>query len=153
MKETMERVYNIHPHKTTDTSFIFPMELIPENLRRHFVRGFIDGDGYMGDNGKKGNFTISIVGVSEIFLTCIGDLISDATGMSYNLYKSKGKTVDYISLRWSCDRVNKLEKITKLRNYLYTNATIYLSRKKKKIDAYIEYRANVLNNINTQCNA
>ena len=153
MQEIMEEVYNIYPRKTTDTSFIFPIELIPENLRGHFVRGFIDGDGYMGDNGEEGNFSISIVGVSESFLTCIGDLISIATGMSYNLYKSKGKTVDYISLRWSCDRMNKLEKIAKLRDYLYTNATIYLSRKKEKIDAYIEYRANVLGNTDTQCNA
>lgn len=63
----MEEIYNIHPHKTTDTSFIFPIELIPENLQRHFVRGFIDGDGYIGDNGKEGNFAISIVGVSEVF--------------------------------------------------------------------------------------
>lgn len=149
----MEEVYNIHSHKTTDISFIFPIELISENLRRHFVRGFIDGDGYMGDNGKEGNFTISIVGVSEAFLTCIGNLVSIATGMSYNLYKSKGKTVDCISLRWSCDRMNKLEKIAKLRDYLYTNTTIYLSRKKEKIDTYIEYRANVLGNTDTQCNA
>lgn len=145
----MEEVYNIHPHKTTDISFTFPIELIPENLRRHFVRGFIDGDGYMGNNGEEGNFSISIVGVSESFLICIGDLVSNATGMSYNLYKSKGKTVDYISLRWSCDRMNKLEKITRLRDYLYTNATIYLLRKKEKIDVYIEYRANVLGNTST----
>ena len=83
----------------------------------------------------------------------IGDLISNTTGMTYNLYKSKGKTVDYISLRWFSEGKNKLEKITKLEDYLYKDATIYLSRKKEKIDAYIKYRANVLNNINTQCNA
>lgn len=73
--------------------------------------------------------------------------------MSYSIYKSEGKTCNYFSLRWSCDHINKLEKITKLREYLYNNATIYLSRKKKKIDHYIEYRANVLYNSNTQCNA
>ena len=51
------------------------------------------------------------------------------------------------------EKKNKLEKITKLKDYLYKDATIYLFRKKKEIDAYIKYRANVLNNINTQCNA
>lgn len=153
MMETMETIYNIHPHKTTDIEFEFPIKLIPKNLQGHFVRGFIDGDGYMGNNGEINNFSVSIVGVSEKFLTMIGDLISNTTGMTYNLYKSKGKTVDYISLRWFSEGKNKLEKITKLKDYLYKDATIYLSRKKEKIDAYIKYRANVLNNINTQCNA
>lgn len=153
MMETMENIYNIHPHKTTDTEFEFPINLIPEDLQGHFVRGFIDGDGYMGDNGQVHNFSVSIVGVSEKFLTMIGDLVSKATGMVYNLYKSKGKTVDYISLRWSSERVDKLEKITDLKNYLYTNATIFLSRKKEKIDDYIKYRANILDNTNIQCNA
>lgn len=73
--------------------------------------------------------------------------------MSYNLYKCTGKTVDYVSLRWSCERINKFEKITKLKEYLYKDATLFLHRKKKKIDDYIKYRANILNNINIQCNA
>lgn len=153
MMETMETIYNIHPHKTTDTEFEFPIKLIPENLQRHFVRGFIDGDGYMGDNGKINNFSVSIIGVSEKFLTMIGDLVSSATGMTYKLYKTKGKTIDYLSLRWSSNRTDKLEKITKLKDYLYNNATIFLHRKREKIEDYIKYRANALNNINAQCNA
>lgn len=153
MMETMETIYNIHPHKTTDTEFEFPIKLIPENLQRHFVRGFIDGDGYMGDNGKIHNFSVSIIGVSEKFLTMIGDLVSSATGMTYKLYKAKGKTIDYLSLRWSSNRTDKLEKITKLKDYLYNNATIFLHRKREKIEDYIKYRANALNNINAQCNA
>lgn len=153
MKNIFEKEYNIHQNKTIDINFQFPFELIPENLQNHFIRGFIDGDGYIGNNGCKNNFSISIVGTSEIFLKQIGDLISSYTGMSYKLYKYTGKTVDYISLRWSCERKNKFEKITKLREYLYKDATLFLRRKKKKIDTYIKYRANVLNNINTQCNA
>lgn len=153
MMETMETIYNIHSHKTTDTEFEFPIKLIPENLQRHFVRGFIDGDGYMGDNGKIHNFSVSIIGVSEKFITMIGDLVSSATGMTYKLYKTKEKTIDYLSLRWYSNRTDKLEKITKLKDYLYNNATIFLHRKREKIEDYIKYRANVLNNINTQCNA
>ena len=153
MKNIFEKRYNIHQKKTIDANFEFPFELIPKNLQRHFVRGFIDGDGYIGNNGCKNNFSISIVGTSEIFLKQIGDLISSYTGMSYNLYKCTGKTVDYVSLRWSCERVNKFEKITKLKEYLYKDATLFLHRKKKKIDDYIKYRANILNNINIQCNA
>lgn len=102
----------------------------------------------MGNNGQEGNFSISIIGTSVKFITLIGDLVSKATGMSYSINTTQGKTCKYYLLRWSCDHVNKLEKITKLRTYLYNNASIYLTRKKDKIDHYIEYRANLLDNTN-----
>lgn len=146
MRDVLRNTYNITSNKTLDIDFQFPIGLIPENLQRHFVRGFIDGDGYMGDNGQEGNFSISIVGTSVKFVTLIGDLVSKATGMSYSISTTQGKTCKYYSLRWSCDHVDKLEKITKLRIYLYNNASIYLTRKKDKIDHYIEYRANLLDN-------
>ena len=91
---------------------------------------------------------MSIVGTSIKFITQIGDLVSNATDMSYTINSTNGKTCTYHSLRWSCDHTNKLEKITKLRTYLYNNASIFLSRKKEKIDTYIEYRANLLDNTN-----
>lgn len=153
MKETLENKYNIISNKTLDSEFEFPIDTIPEYLRKHFVRGFIDGDGYMGDNGQEGNFSISVVGTSIKFITLIGNLISNYTGMSYKIYENEGKTCKYYQLKWSCDRVNKLEKITKLRDYLYNNATIFLHRKKEKIDHYIEYRAKSLDNTSDQCNA
>ena len=146
MRDVLRNTYNLTSNKTLDIDFQFPIKLIPENLQGHFVRGFIDGDGYMGDNGQEGNFSISIVGTSVKFITLIGDLVSKATGMSYSISTTQGKTCKYYSLRWSCDHVNKLEKITKLRIYLYYNASIYLTRKKDKIDHYIEYRANLPDN-------
>lgn len=153
MEETLTTKYHITPKKTQDSLFYFPIADVPENLQGHFVRGFIDGDGYMGDNGKEGNFSISIVGTSVSFLETIGDLISKATGMTYSIYSTRGKTCEYHSLRWSCEHVDKLNKIKKLQNYLYNNATIFLRRKKEKIDHYIEYRANYLCNSKQQCNA
>lgn len=152
METTMRDKYHIVSNKTLDTDFSFPIELIPEIYQGAFVRGFIDGDGYMGNNGQENNFSVSIVGTSLNFITTIGDIVSKNTGMSYKVYKSQGKTCSYYSLRWSCYK-DKLNKIIKLRNFLYSNASIFLSRKKEKIDYYIEYRANVLNNTNTQCNA
>lgn len=146
MRDVLRNTYNITSNKTLDIEFQFPIELIPENLQGHFVRGFIDGDGYIGDNGQEGNFSISVVGTGVKFITLIGDLVSKATGMSYSISIAQGKTCEYYSLRWSCDHVNKLEKITKLRTYLYNNASIYLARKKDKIDHYIEYRANLSDN-------
>ena len=153
MQKTLEEKYNITSNKTLDSNFAFPIELIPKSLQRHFVRGFIDGDGYMGDNGQESNFVVSIVGTSINFVSMIGDLVANATDMTYKINEIKGKTCIYYTLRWSCNHINKLNKITKLKNYLYNNASIFLKRKKEKIDHYIEYRANSLNNINEQCNA
>lgn len=153
METTLVNKYHITSNKTLDFDFEFPIEEIPKEFRGNFVLGFIDGDGYMGDNGKENNFSVSIVGTSLKFLTLIGDLVSENTQMSYKIYSTKSKTCIYHSLRWSCDRINKLKKITKLRDYLYNNATIYLSRKRREIDHYIEYRANLLDNTNKQCNA
>ena len=153
MQQTLKNQYNITSNKTLDVDFVFPIELIPIELQGHFVRGFIDGDGYMGDNGQEGNFSISIVGTSLKFITMIGDLVANATNMSYKINENLGKTCKYYFLRWSCDHVDKLNKITKLKNYLYNNATIFLNRKKEKIEHYIEYRANSLDNTNEQCNA
>ena len=153
MKQILEEKYNITSNKTLDSEFEFPIDLIPKTLQGHFVRGFIDGDGYMGNNGQECNFSVSIVGTSIKLITLLGDLVSNATNMSYKLYKTHGKTCNYYNLRWSCDHKDKLNKIIKLRDYLYNNATIFLKRKKEQIDHYIEYRANSLNNINEQCNA
>ena len=37
--------YKIIPKKTYDGDFEIPLHTIPEKLFRHFIRGFIDGDG------------------------------------------------------------------------------------------------------------
>ena len=153
MKDVLEKVYKISSNKTLDINFEFPIHLIPETLQGHFVRGFIDGDGYIGDNGFKNNISVSIIGTSIKFITLIGNLVAKNTGMSYKIYEKIGKTCKYYHLKWSCDRVNKLEKITKLYNYLYNNATIFLSRKRDNIEYYIEHRAKLLDNTNNQCNA
>lgn len=47
----MKEKYHILNNKTLDIDFEFPISAIPEQYYGSFVRGFIDGDGYMGDNG------------------------------------------------------------------------------------------------------
>ena len=87
MKDVLEKVYKITSNKTLDINFEFPIHLIPETLQGHFVRGFIDGDGYIGDNGFKNNISVSIIGTSIKFITLIGNLVAKNTGMSYKIYE------------------------------------------------------------------
>lgn len=48
MVETLINKYRIIPHKTEDSEFKLPENSIPENMWRHLIRGFFDGDGHCG---------------------------------------------------------------------------------------------------------
>lgn len=139
MLETLKS-YNILPNKTYNTAFKFNFDIIPETYLGAFIRGFIDGDGSFESRG--GVFTPSIIGTSLAWLIQVGDIISKNTGLIYKYRTITGKTTDYYTLRWSSSNKNKPEKIEKLHNFLYIGATIFLKRKKDKIESYLKYRAN-----------
>lgn len=95
----------------------FPTEeQVPNHLKKHFIRGYIDGDGCFSSN-----FVFCVCGTKEILDWIINDLrlntdISKAgsfqmTGNAYQWYHNSKK--DYI----------------KIHNYYYNNSTIYLDRK------------------------
>lgn len=151
MKNTYKN-YNIVNNKTYNTLFEFPFENIPTHLIQHFVRGFIDGDGSF--ESHKGIFTVSIVNTSFNFLTQLGNILQTITeGIEYNIKKTEGKTLDYYVLRLSYNRENKPEKVMHLYNYLYQDSTIFLTRKKDKIESYLKYRGKLIDNTINHCNA
>lgn len=142
MLNTLMNEYNILPNKTMNINFIFPIEKIPRSLLGAFVRGFIDGDGSF--ESHLSTFTPSIIGTSIQWIKQLGDIVSKETGLTYTIYTIKGKTCTHYTLRWSANRDNKFNKISKLYNFLYKDASIYLKRKLNKIEAYLEYRAKQL---------
>ena len=131
--------YNLGPNKTF-VDFEFPFDKIPKQYWGALIRGFIDGDGCFEQN--KGKFIPSIVGPNKTWIKQVGDLISSKTGLVYKIYENHGKTCDWYRLRWSANNINKPEKIQKLYSFLYDGANIWLTRKREKIEAYLEYRAN-----------
>ena len=99
----------------------FPTEQqVPDYLLRHFLRGYVDGDGCLCYTEKTRQFSITS---TKDFLN--GML--ERTGWDKNKcnYYSSGKAIS-----WRC----WTEKITEYLNYLYSNCTIYLNRK------YIKYK-------------
>lgn len=142
MLNTLITEYNIVPNKTLNTNFTFPLNKIPTVFLGAFVRGFIDGDGSF--ESHLGAFTPSIVGTSVNWLKQIGDIVTEITGLTYTIYTAQGKTCTYYTLRWSANRDAKFNKVLKLYDFLYKDATIYLKRKLEKIEAYLEYRAKQL---------
>lgn len=92
---------------------------VPNYLKRHFIRGYFDGDG--STDGRR----ISFVSCSKDFLISIGNFINKELDISnYTLYEKDSYSV----ISWY-----KKENVDKFKNYFYNNSTIYLQRKLDKI--------------------
>lgn len=131
MVQTLEEKYKILPLKTYDYNFKFPFETIPSELHRHFVRGFLDGDGCVRTDG------LGFVFNSENFMFQIMNIFEDALKnnlekFKYTYSKCIGKTVNY----WKCFIAKGSEKQKLLKDFLYKDATIYLTRKFNKINQW-----------------
>lgn len=118
--------YNIKPHKTLNKEFYIPEDSIPEHLWRHFIRGFFDGDGHVG------SCFIEFVFTSEPFMKQIMNWFKN---FHYRVYLVQGKTTNY----WKVV-INAPDKIKKcIYDFLYKNATIFLSRKHDVFNTEITY--------------
>lgn len=139
MKNIFQNVYNINPNKTYDFDFEFPFEKIPENLIRHFIRGFIDGDGCFAK--IKYSISITLIGTSNTFLKQIAKYITGITdGVNEIIREINGKTINYYTLNFNFERTNKPDKILKIYNYLYNDSELFLIRKRNKMEEYLKYR-------------
>lgn len=131
MIDTLINVYNITPKKTLDLNFQFPFEKIPQNLQKHFVRGFFDGDGCISKYTKTITKRFSLVFTSEIFMYQINNILKkEIPEISITINKKIGKTINYYITNISLGG-NKLEKMY---NYLYDDSTIFLKKKKQKFN-------------------
>ena len=114
MFETLEN-YNIHPRKTFDNTFDIP-NIIPNNLIRHFIRGYFDGDGHLGSSD------ISFVLNSLKFGKRIKDFFKSFKNREYII---QGKTCEYYKLYITGGKA-----LSKWTNHqFYDNAKYYLKRK------------------------
>lgn len=107
-------------------TFKISLPNLREDLMRHFIRGYFDGDGHI-TNSKKNYFQIGILG-NEKFISSLYDLLNGY--IIGDIYKhKKGKVFNlHIGNNYSCIRI---------RNYFYDNSNIYLNRKKIIFDKII----------------
>lgn len=152
--EDLINIYNIIPRKTLNNSFKFNFDLIPEELVRHFIRGFFDGDGSVSFHRTKNTifFNFSFIFNSLVFTKQISNIICNLFNIKEVIYTIKGKTVYYHNLRFNYNR-QRTNKIKEIYDYLYKDSNIFLTRKKLKFEEYFKYRAKSLDNTNEQCNA
>jgi DNA-binding transcriptional regulator WhiA len=115
-----------YPNKTFKLTFPNNNQ-VPNNLIRHFIRGYFDGDGSI-NNGKKYHF--SFVG-TEYFIDKLQDVFSKELGF----LKTK-TSIRHPERNNNIRTLLKCGKIQCIRfgEWLYKDATIFLKRKKEIFD-------------------
>jgi len=95
---------------------------IPIKLKRHFIRGFLDGDGSVSN--EKSRFTVKFYNTDKRLLFCINKFLNPTKSFILNRPK-KNQTV------YELDILRK-ENFFKVYHLLYNKANYYLTRKKNK---------------------
>lgn len=131
----------VTPRKTHTLTFP-KLNQVPENLMNHFIRGLMDGDGYISvRKGKKDEsnclFTFGIVGTYDI---CAGvqKWLSNKLILNPNKKLRKCKCIFGMSYSHNKD-------IVKIYNYLYPqkeNTELFLIRKHNKFKQIFNYSFN-----------
>lgn len=135
----LRSLYDIQPRKTYHSTFKFPN--IPKKFERDFIRGYIDGDGSIGDKH------FSMICNSPIFATQIKDkFLKQIPNLKWYIYEECRKITPYWSLHFNfCLKVKR-----NLFEYLYKDAVVFLKRKHDKM---LNTVLNADSKITAQCNA
>lgn len=103
----------------------FPTEeQVPSYLIRHFIRGYLDGDGSI----NKQNLRTEFVSTKD-FCEKTSILLNQLLNISTYIKKANKNSENNITYRLRCDK--KMETI-KLLDWIYKDATVYLERKYKQ---------------------
>lgn len=136
--------YGIGPNKSS-VGMTFPD--IPEDMKRHFVRGFFDGDGCISVDFPKSSYIrksdglssrkpvrgrITFVSTDLKFLTEVCKCINP----SKFYCKSKIRRLVIHSLS-----IERQDDVIKAFHYMYDNSTIFLTRKRDKFNTLISSQA------------
>lgn len=143
MGKTLNEKYKITSNKSTDNSMIFPK--IRKDLIRHFIRGFMDGDGTV--RKTKSYPTINFVCTSLKFIKELEkQILKNVKGSSYLILDDKNRITPLWRLYiFSYSKNNhpgnnilakqvREQFYNNLYDYLYKDATICMSRKKERFD-------------------
>lgn len=109
-------------------------KLIPNNLIKHFIRGYFDGNGSCSI--RKNLISLDFFGSKIICLQI--DKYLKLNNINKNVLYGNKKNELYGL------RINNTDNKILLYYYLYEDATIYLKRKKEKFDKFLQYKKSPL---------
>lgn len=98
------------------------------NLKRHFLRGFLDGDGWITKSNKSSTLTIGFISNKKMLEDIKEYLINSLSliGVCTIHKDTRDKDIYYLNIHESSD-------IAKLKKFLYSRAKFYLTRKYNKL--------------------
>lgn len=125
----------IIPRKSTENSEKLFIPKFNSDLLRHFIRGYFDGNGSISIPKVRPN--LRRVDLCTTSLTFIKGVIEELNKMGINtpIFREKNKTPDKNKILYVIEWVNTKD-ILALKDYLYTDATIFLKRKKSLFDSF-----------------
>ena len=125
--------HNIVPNKTYN--LVQLSSLIPKEYYHHYIRGLFDGDGVCSKAGDK--IRIGFCAYNKAFVENYQQFLIQSLNMNQTSLFNTGGC-------WQVSWASKKD-IIAFYNYIYQNATIYLHRKKEKIERYIYANPEVTN--------
>jgi len=111
-------------------------DIVPTSYIKHFIRGYFDGDGCISYSER--NYTDKRNNKDYIQKNIIASFVGTESFLSSIILQLNKNSINFkINKKANCGKANeiRLTKHDDLKNlyvYLYTDATIYLSRKKEK---------------------
>lgn len=101
---------------------------IPQHLIRHFIRGYFDGDGTVYIDSKNNSLRVGFYGTKDLL-----------TSIQNNLHEEIGTSINKIYEKVGCWLLSYAREsdIKKIYDYLYTDAELFLARKKLKFQEKI----------------
>lgn len=125
----------VYENKTQNCKFP-TNKIIPDKYLWDFIRGYMDGDGcitykknkHITDNNLNISISIGFAGTYD-FINTLNNIISNNTCSNVKLYKNSNiYTVNY----------RNKKAIEFMYHKMYDNATIYMKRKKERLDKFID---------------
>lgn len=115
-----EMVTDLQQYTTPNKTNTVRMPKIPEELERHFLRGFADGDGCFYCGNKTNRKSFEIISNSSKMLDDIKNIL-EKNNIKSSIYKKKNGNLKL--------GIYNFSELKKLHNYFYDNCNIYMERK------------------------
>lgn len=118
--------YNLMPNKSFKIRFLNIISNFnnDDNLIKHFIRGYFDGDGSVTYRDNLTNLKVGFCGNKE-FLLELQEYLNKLLNIETIMYSKKGTDIKSLYIRHKQDAIKFL-------NYIYEDSNIYLDRKYKK---------------------
>ena len=129
-KKLVNDLMNLGMNPNKSLTLTFPNKSqVPDNLKKHFIRGYFDGDGCISKT-RKNRFGVEFVGTKEFL---------ESIMYEFNLKKSK-LSKDKRHLHNTFRLPLAVDDYLTLLNLMYKDATIYLDRKMYRYNELIKNR-------------